>query len=918
MLLAPLGLLHADPPSAPKTDSTSVRDKSALPKKVTSVEGITEYKLDNGVRVLLFPDKSVTKVTVNMVVFVGSRHEGYGEAGMAHLLEHMLFKGTPRHSDIPKAIRDRGAKIGDPHTNATTSEDRTNYFETLPASDENLEFALDLEADRLVNSLLRREDLASEMTVVRNEFEASENDPQGVLAQRMRSAAFNWHNYGKDTIGNKSDIERVPIERLQVFYKKHYRPDNILVIVAGKFDEAKALGHLAKHFGALKRPATPIETTYTEEPAQDGEHQVVLRRVGKVGTVSIMYHIPALAHPDCAALIMLGSLLGDAPHGRLYKEMVETKQIDDVGASPSLMHDPGTVSFSASVDRAKDPRAVRDRMIELIEQFSKSKVTTEDLDRVKKMAANGMQDLMRDPNGAAYVLGNWAACGDWRLGMLLRDRIEKVTAEDIARVAEKYFKRSNRTVGLYIPTDESDRAAIPETPDLNEAFKDFQGRQSLKAGEAFEPTPVNIEKRVERTALPSGVKLALLPKQTRDAMVVVRLELPFGNVESLKGKAAAIKLLDSMLVSGTKQHTRQQLADDLNALNSGINVTSSAGQLSVVVTSTREHLAATLQIMTEILREPTFPAKEFEIAKNQQLKALEASADEPGTQAYLTLARQLCSFDADDVRYIATVQEEIARMREVQLDDIVKLYREQIGGQMGQAAVVGEFDSDTVVKCLAESLKDWKTEVKYERIPANTPKTAAGRKVIQTPDKANAVYMAALTFALRDDDPDYAAMRLANFIFGEAPLVSRLSARVRVKDGLSYGVNSSMSVTSEDKSGAFFIGAICNPANIDKVNGAVADELEKMFKDGPTEKEVEEGKKALLESFKLLSDESIALRLTNGLRLGSTMEYYAELERRIEKLTAAEVTATFRKYVDPKKLTIVEAGDFQKEVEKNK
>src|SRR5207248_11025640 len=172
------------------------------PQKIASVEGVTEYRLANGVRVLLLPEASRPTVTVNMTVLVGSRHEGYGETGMAHLLEHMVFKGTPDHPNVPKALRDHGANF-----NGTTNVDRTNYFETMPANDENLEFGIHLEADRLVNSYVKREDLLSEMTVVRNEFERGENSPENILSQRINAVAYEWHNYGKSTIGNRSDIE---------------------------------------------------------------------------------------------------------------------------------------------------------------------------------------------------------------------------------------------------------------------------------------------------------------------------------------------------------------------------------------------------------------------------------------------------------------------------------------------------------------------------------------------------------------------------------------------------------------------------------------------------------------------------------------------------------------------------------------
>ena len=271
----------------------SARSDAAEPEFVTAVEGIAEFRFENGLRVLLFPDPSKPQVTVNMTVLVGSRHEGYGEAGMAHLLEHMLFKGTPDHPEIPTALKNHGADF-----NGTTWLDRTNYYETLPASPENLEFALRLEADRLINSNVAAEDLETEMTVVRNEFEQGENSPSRILFQRMMATAYEWHNYGQSTIGNRADIERVPIENLRRFYQKYYQPDNVIVTVAGQFDPQQALPLIAKYFDSIPRPERVLDATYTEEPAQDGERQVTLRRVGDVATAGLVYHICAEQHPD--------------------------------------------------------------------------------------------------------------------------------------------------------------------------------------------------------------------------------------------------------------------------------------------------------------------------------------------------------------------------------------------------------------------------------------------------------------------------------------------------------------------------------------------------------------------------------------------------------------------------------------------
>src|SRR5438477_6739324 len=242
---------------------------AALPAGVTqgpSVEGISEYTLANGLKVLLFPDASQPKTTVNVTYLVGSRHENYGETGMAHLLEHLMLKGTPTSGSFIDAMSKRGMQY-----NGTTWYDRTNYYETFNASDQDLDWALAMEADRMVHSKIARSDLDSEMTVVRNEMERGENNPFQMLLQRLGSTSFDWHNYGKSTIGARSDVENVDIARLQAFYRSYYQPDNAVLIVAGRFDPDKTLAEIAHDFGPIPKPSRLPPRLYTEEPVQDGE-----------------------------------------------------------------------------------------------------------------------------------------------------------------------------------------------------------------------------------------------------------------------------------------------------------------------------------------------------------------------------------------------------------------------------------------------------------------------------------------------------------------------------------------------------------------------------------------------------------------------------------------------------------------------
>jgi len=316
---------------------------AALPAGITpgaSVEGISEYALANGLKVLVFPDASQPKVTVNVTYLVGSRMENYGETGMAHLLEHMVFKGTTTRGNLMTALAQHGMAF-----NGSTWYDRTNYFETFPASDANLDWALGMEADRMVNSTVLRKDLDSEMTVVRNEMERNENSPVRMLIQRTTAAGFDWHNYGKDTIGDRTDVERVDIGRLQAFYHLYYQPDNAVLIVAGAFDADKALALIAKYFGPIPKPARVLPALYTDEPVQDGAREVTLRRVGNTQWLSAMYHTAPGAHPDAVAIKAAVEAMTVSPGGRLYKALVETGKAAAVAQILGLEARDGTLDI---------------------------------------------------------------------------------------------------------------------------------------------------------------------------------------------------------------------------------------------------------------------------------------------------------------------------------------------------------------------------------------------------------------------------------------------------------------------------------------------------------------------------------------------------------------------------------------------
>ncbi|HVG63196.1 MAG TPA: pitrilysin family protein [Hyalangium sp.] len=887
---------------------TAAKAKAGTLAPVASVEGITEYRLPNGLRVVLFPDPTKPTVTVNVTYFVGSKHEGYGEAGMAHLLEHLLFKGTPKHGNIPQELTERGAR-----PNGTTWLDRTNYFETLPASDANLEWALAFEADRMVNSFIAKKDLDSEMTVVRNELERGENDPHSVLLRRVMSAAFQFHNYGKPTIGTRADLENVPIERLQAFYRKYYRPDNAMLVVAGRFEEPKALQIIQNTFGKLRAPAQPVPRTYTEEPTQDGEREVTLRRVGETGALMALYHVPEGAHPDFAAIDVLTHVLGDTPSGRLYKALVETKKAVRAYAYNSQLQDPGVLVFGAQVREGQSMEAVREVLLKTVEEAARTAFTAEDVARAKTSLLKQLELLLNSSERAAIVLSEWGAIGDWRLMFLHRDRIEAVKPEDVTRVASTYLKTSNRTLGEFIPTAKPDRSEMPPRVDLTAMLQGYQGRAAVAQGEAFDPSPANIETRVQRSQLPGGLKLALLPKKTRGEMVSVALSLRWGTEQTVMGKADAANMVGMMLLRGTKTKSRQQIKDAFDRLKARVSVDGGPMNASVSVETKREHLPEVMRLVAELLREPAFDAQEFALLQQERLAAMEKSRAEPDTQGGYLFRRVLNGhYPKGHPYYAPTVEEDIAGVKSVTLEQVKAFHRDFYGASQGELAAVGDFDPKQLSAQVAELFSGWKSPAPYARVQQTFNDVTAQSKAVETPDKANAFFLAGQNLMLKDDNPDMPALMLGNFMFGGGFLNSRLATRIRQKDGLSYGVGSGLNAGALDPVGSFYAYAIYAPQNAEKLESALREELSKATEKGFTPEEFEKARAGLLEyrQTSRAQDGGLARTLANYLFLGRTLDYDAAIEKSMAKLTAEDVRKALARHVDAKKLTVVKAGDF--------
>lgn len=904
--------------------SANAQETASKFTKVKELGGIEEYLYQpNGMEVLLVQDNAAPVVTVQIVYRVGSKNEVPGNTGSTHLLEHLNFKGTPTFNKrngnaIFTVLQGIGAQM-----NATTWFDRTNYYETIPS--DKIELAIHIESDRMRNSLLLKEDKESEMTVVRNEFERGENNPGSLLNKEIWATAYMAHPYHHNTIGWRSDIENMPIEVLRDFYNTYYWPDNATLTIIGDFEKDNVFDLVDKYFGKISKAPHDIPEPYTEEPEQFGPRKVVIKKPGQQGLVTVGYKIPGTMHDDLPALRVLGQILGSGTSSVINRTFVDTGKALYGYASPSNFKEVGLFSATLGFTTDKNHEDINTQLLEMIEKVKSEGVLQEDVDRIVSKL-NAQTILSRDGSGVvASSLNEAIAGGDWTDYINGIDRLNKVTAEDVKRVADKYLVEDQSTTGYFIPKEagsnnpaenkasnflnnEDDKFYFRNpnmskerdtktTTSFTETISAYQSIQSNASGEKFtRKTVANIDVVTAKT----GVK----------DFVTVVASFPIGSYFNTAGNKKVPSLTTQMLSKGTTKNDKFQFSQKLEKLGVRLGVSAGTHEVNIRFKCLTKDLNTVINLLGEELKHPLFDSKEFDLLKEQNIGGMKRGLTNPGTQASIALSQAI--YPENHPNYSSDIETAIKEIEAISLDNLKAFHKKYFGAAGMHLVAVGDVDTKKLYKALNNTFSDWKGGINKPIAYTKPSKAEALTKVITIPGKPSATMLIGQYTGLKRSDDDYLPFYVGNSILGGG-FSGRLMQTVRDRDGLTYNIGSSHGGHTYS-GGNWSVNASFNPSLFQKGLDATKVEIKKWVEEGITEEELAIKKANITGGFKvgLSTTNGLASSLLSFLERGLEPSYLDQFSNDIEAISLEQVNTAIKKYINLDKLIIIKSGSLDK------
>lgn len=878
---------------------------------IQTLGGIEEYELkSNGLRILLMPDEGLPVATVMVTYKVGSRNEGPGTTGATHILEHMMFKGTPRFndtdgSDYSSAMERIGAR-----SNATTWFDRTNYYATLPS--EHVPLTIQLEADRMRNLRIRKEDLASEMTVVRNEYERGENNPVRTLIKELFAAAFVAHTYSHPTIGWRSDIENTSPKKLRAFYDTYYWPENAVVTIIGGFDREASLAAIVEHYGSIERAPQAIPQVETIEPEQIGPRRVTIERAGQVGVVMTGYKVPAAIHEDWPALILIDQILGADKTGRLYRALEDKGKASATFTFAPELHDPGLFIFGAYLTPEASHDEVESIVLDEIDALIGGGVTGDELRRAKSVIRASTIYGRDGPYAIASQINEAIAMGDWTSYIRRLPEIEAVTAEQIQEVAARYFLENKRTTGWFVPqirnTLAMGGAAANYGPNYyrDPAVYGPQDAQDAAGDEASRPPLVDFASTLQRETV-AGIDLITIDMSIEGVVSFVG-SFAAGDTLSPKDAPMLASLTAAMLDKGTTDKDRFQIAEILDTLGADMGFGADAHSVSFSGKFLRPDAGAILELLAEQLRDPAFDPEVFETVRSRQKAALLQAVDNPDYRASSKLSRML--YPESHPNYSQPLEALLEDLENTGIESIRRFHKQHYGPESMLLVFAGDIDFEQLKAAIANAFEGWSGGVPY---PADPPEQLVNERTearIHLTDKTSVAVRYGFNTRLQRTEDDYLPFMLGNYILGGS-FHSRLMTEVRKNRGLTYDIRSGHRGDILTP-GHWTLKASFSPALLDKGLEATQSVVKNWYAHGVSEDEVTAAIETLSGSYLvgLSTTGQVAGQVHSFAQRGFDPAYIDEYPLKLRQLDTAGVNQAIQQYFDPEAARLVIAGSL--------
>jgi zinc protease len=874
-------------------------------KKINSLNGIVEYKLENGLIILLCEDNTYNKVTVNITYMSGSNDEGYGEYGIAHVLEHMLFKKSKNFPDIKKSLQKKGAIF-----NASTWFDRTNYYETFTSIEENINFGISLEYDRMINGIILQDDLNDELSVIRNECEMIDNDPVNVIHDELMSVAYKFHGYGRTTIGNKFDIEKVNIDLVKKFYSKHYFPGNAVLIISGKFDKENVLNIINNKFSLIKKNKENLFKFYIKEPTQEGARNFIIKKNTNISFCAIGYHICSAISDEFASIQILSNILTNEKYGFLHKQLVMKNIATNLFSMVYMLKEPGMFLIFSRPSAKMSTFKVLKCMHSLLEEKEKKYIKLNLFESTKYKLLNEYHKIFSNSENLALELTEYIGLNNWKLLFWNKEQIEKITIEKVRSVANKYFIENNRTSGMLIDQKNNIKAFFHEKIRDKRLFifsskliKDSETLFSSKKSNNYWPK----EKIVE---VFNFNKVVFLKKKIRNQLCQVRIVIHFGNKELLLGKSSVINLLSSMFMKGSFRYSELKIDDKINKLYSSIFFSSNRECIEANIVSVNKNINKVMKIFSHLLKYPKLNLEKFNALKEKKIFDIKEMIYDPEKIGFNEMLRLKYPWSNDNFYYRKSLFEKIEEIKKVSINDIREFHINCISSRNMNISFLGNAKEDSFLKNFKNhfSSMDFNTfyKKKEEKFILNKNK----RKIINIPEKKMAIVIISFNFNMSYESKYYSAIRFGNYVFGES-MNSRLMLRVREKEGLSYGAASWLNVGNIYKNSSFNMYAICVSENVKKLEKCMINELDKFRRYGLKKEEFADNIKSFELYFNtmMLDNNKLSSMLIDNLENNRSFSFYKKMMEEIRTLKLKDINENLVEILNYKNLSVVISGD---------